>query len=98
MEDLMDTLIFSQTAIFRMQQLASCFYHKTGTRHRMATQEGMLGLLRDAGSSADKDIRQYYDAFVMELNKHQLDMLEARNVSMRRPFYASVNTPVRKAS
>lgn len=94
----MDTLIFSQTAIFRMQQLASCLYHKTGTRHRMATQEGMLGLLRDAGSSADKDIRQYYDAFVIELNKHQLEMLEARNVSMRRPFYASVITSVRKAS
>ena len=94
----MDTLIFSQTAIFRMQQLASCLYHKTGIRHRMATQEGMLALLRDAGASADRDIRQYYDAFVMELNKHQLDMLEARNVTLRKPFYASVITPIRKAS
>jgi len=93
----MDTLIFSQTAIFRMQQLASCVYHKTGTRHRMATQEGMLALLRDAGSSTDRDIRQYYDSFVMELNKRQLDALEARNVSMRKPFYASVITPIRKA-
>lgn len=93
----MDTLIFSQTAIFRMQQLASCVYHKTGTRHRMATQDGMLALLRDAGSSADKDIRQYYDSFVMELNKRQLDMLEARDVTIRRSFYASVITPIRKA-
>jgi hypothetical protein len=93
----MDTLIFSQTAIFRMQQLASCVYHKTGTRHRMATQEGMLALLRDSGSSADRDIRQYYDSFVMELNKRQLDMLEARDVSMRKPFYGSVITPIRKA-
>lgn len=93
----MDTLIFSQTAIFRMQQLASCFYHKTGTRHRMATQEGMLGLLRDAGSSSDRDIRQYYDSFVVELNQRQLNALEARNVSVRKPFYASVITPVRKA-
>jgi hypothetical protein len=98
MEDVMDTLIFSQTAIFRMQQLASCLYHKTGIRHRMATQEGMLALLREAGSSADRDIRQYYDAFVMELNKHQFDMLEARNVTLRKPFYASVITPIRKAS
>ncbi len=93
----MDTLIFSQTAIFRMQQLASCFYHKTGTRHRMATQEGMLGLLRDAGSSADRDIRHYYDAFVLELNKRQLEMLEARNVTMRKPFYAATVTSIRKA-
>jgi hypothetical protein len=93
----MDTLIFSQTAIFRMQQLATCVYHKTGTRHRMATQDGMLALLRNAGSSMDRDIRQYYDLFVMELNKRQLDALEARDVIVRNPFYDSVITPIRKA-
>jgi len=93
----MDTLIFSQTAIFRMQQLASCVYHKTGVRHRMATQEGMLTLLRNAGASADRDIHQYYDAFVMELNKQQLELLEARNVTLRKPFDASLVTPIRKA-
>lgn len=79
----MDTLIFSQTAIFRMQQLASCVYQKTGTRHRMATQEGMLSLLNDAGSSDDRDIRLYYDAFIRELDKHQLDVLEERKVRIR---------------
>lgn len=93
----MDTLIFSQTAIFRMQQLASCIYHQTGTRHRMATQEGMLALLHEASASVNSDIRHYYDSFVLELNKRQLDALEARGVKMRRPFYASVITPTRKA-
>jgi len=93
----MDTLIFSQTAIFRMQQLASCVYHKTGTRHRMATQEGMLALLREAGASVDRDIRQYYDSFVLELNKRQVEMLEARNVRMRKPFLSSAIAPIRKA-
>ncbi|QEY17363.1 hypothetical protein D0C16_16090 [Cellvibrio sp. KY-GH-1] len=92
----MDTLIFSQTAIFRMQQLASCVYHKTGVRHRMATQEGMLSLLKESGASSDRDIRQYYDAFVIELNKRQLDMLEARNVKMRQPF-TSLMGNIRKA-
>ena len=93
----MDTLIFSQTAIFRMQQLASCLYHKTGIRHRMATQEGMLALLREADSSADGDIRQYYEAFVMELSPRQVDKLEARDLTLRRPFSASVSGPIRKA-
>ena len=93
----MDTLIFSQTAIFRMQQLASCVYHKTGMRHRMATQDGMLSLLKEAGASSDRDIRQYYDAFVLELNKRQLDLLEARNVTMRPPFTGSSVSQVRKA-
>ena len=93
----MDTLIFSQTAIFRMQQLASCLYHKTGIRHRMATQEGMLALLRDAGASADGDIRLYYDAFVMELNPRQVDKLEARDLTLRKPFSTSVTKSIRKA-
>lgn len=92
----MDTLIFSQTAIFRMQQLASCVYHKTGIRHRMATQEGMLSLLKESGASSDRDIRQYYDAFVIELNKRQLEMLEARDVKMRQPFTSSMGQ-IRKA-
>jgi hypothetical protein len=82
----MDTLIFSQTAIFRMQQLASCLYHKTGVRYRMASQEGMLELLRQGGASRDAEVREYYDAFILELNKRQLDMLEARNVKLRKPF------------
>lgn len=86
----MDTLIFSQTAIFRLQQLASCIYHKTGIRHRMATQEGMLELLRDGSASRDAEVREYYDSFVLELNKRQLDILEARNVKLRKPFHSSV--------
>jgi hypothetical protein len=103
----MDSLIFSQTAIFRMQQLASCLYHKTGIRYRMATQEGMLDLLRDGSASRDGEVRQYYDSFVLELNKRQLDMLEERNVKLRKPFHGSVIsssttgatvTPIRKAS
>lgn len=93
----MDTLIFSQTAIFRMQQLASCVYQKTGVRHRMATQEGMLSLINEAGSSSDRDIRLYYDAFVQELNQRQLDTLEERNVKIRPPLTGSATHSIRKA-
>lgn len=93
----MDTLIFSQTAIFRMQQLASSYYHKTGIRHRMATQDGMLDLLRESALSTDRDVRQCYDAFVMELNKRQIDMLAARNVKLRKPLHISLVSPIRKA-
>ena len=89
----MDTLIFSQTAIFRMQQLASCVYHHTGNRHRMATQDGMLGLLRESATSIDKDIRQYFDAFLLELNKRQINILEGQGVKMRKPFATSSSSP-----
>jgi hypothetical protein len=97
----MDTLIFSQTAVFRLQQLATAFYHKTGVRHRMASQEGILSLLRETALSTDLDVRQHYDAFVMELNKRQLDMLEARGAKARAPMSVSVGSsvvrPIRKA-
>lgn len=107
----MDSLIFSQTAIFRLQQLASCMYHKTGVRYRLAMPEGMLDLLRASSASRDAEVRQFYDSFVLELNKRQLDMLAARNVTLRQPFRSSVMSsaktnsttgasvsPIRKAS
>lgn len=93
----METLIFSQTAIFRMQQLASSYYHLTGVRHRMATPEGMLSLLRETALCSDRGVRECYDAFVMELNKRQMDMLTARNVKLRKPLQISLIAPVRKA-
>jgi len=93
----METLIFSQIAIFRMQQLASSYFHVTGVRHRMATPEGMVALLNEAGQSTDKNVRECFDAFVMELNKRQIDMLTARNVKLRKPQHISVISAVRKA-
>lgn len=88
----MDTLILSQTAIFRMQRLASCIYHKTGQRHRMATQDGMLELLREGAASRDAEICAQYDAFVRELNKRQIDMLEASNVKLHKPLGSGMNS------
>ena len=93
----MENLIFSQTAIFRMQQLASSYYHKTGIRHRMASPEGMLALLTETSVSTDKDIRHCYDAFVVCLNQRQLDMLRARNVKLRQPSNISIGLAMRKA-
>lgn len=93
----MDTLIFSQTAIFRMQQLASCVFQKTGVRHRMATQEGMLSLINEAGTSEDGDIRVYYEAFMQELNKRQLEVLAERSVKLRQAMAGSAAVGVRKA-
>ena len=91
----MDNLIFSQTAIFRMQQLASSYYHKTGVRHRMASSEGMLALLRETALCTDKHICDCYDYFVVSLTKQQIEMLRQRNVKLRGP--QSLAFPLRKA-
>jgi len=93
----MDTLIFSQSAIFRLQQLGSQFYHHTGERHKLATQEGILDLLRKSALVSERGVRNAYDAFVMELNKRQMDALSTRGVKLRAPL-SLVSMPIRQAS
>lgn len=93
----MDTLIFSQTAIFRLQQLGSQYYHSTGERHRLANESGILELLQSSALISDRKVRAAYDAFVMELNKRQIDALAARGIKMRLPMHASLVSPIRQA-
>ena len=92
----MDTLIFSQTAIFRLQQLGSLYYH-TGERHRLASEAGILDLLRDSALVSERKVRNAYDAFIMELNKRQIDALSSRGIKLRLPLTVSLTTPVRQA-
>ncbi|MFO1389695.1 hypothetical protein [Cellvibrio sp.] len=93
----MDILIFSQTAIFRLQQLGSAYYHSTGERHRLATESGILDLLKSSALVSDKKVRAAYDAFVMELNKRQIDALAARSIKLRLPMHTSLVTHIRQA-
>jgi len=95
----MDTLIFSQTAIFRLHQLGSLYYHHTGERHKLATENGILDLLRTSALVSDRKVRSGYDAFVMELNKRQIDALAVRGIKLRAPVQVtSFSTPIRQAS
>ena len=81
----MDNLIFSQSAIFRLQQLGSNYYHHSGIRHKLATPEGIIDLLKATSLANEDDVRACYDAFVMELNKRQIDALASRGVTLRPP-------------
>lgn len=94
----MDTLIFSQSAIFRLQQLGSQFYHYTGIRHKLATNQGILDLLNASALSREPDVSTCYDAFVMELNKRQIDALADRGVTLRQPLQFAKTRGSRKAS
>jgi hypothetical protein len=94
---LVDNLIFSQTAIFRLQQLGSAYYHYTGERHKLATQDGILDLLKDSALISERKVKTAYDAFVLELNKRQMDALAARGIKLRLPIQVSLNAPVRQA-
>jgi hypothetical protein len=93
----MDTLIFSQTAIFRLQQLGSQYYRQTGERHKLANENGILELLQSSAVITDRHVRNAYDAFVLELNKRQVDALTQRGIKLRFPTHTSSIAPIRQA-
>lgn len=85
----MVNLIFSQSAVFHLQQLASQVYRNTGTRYKLSTTAGIVTLLNESVYSSKPDIQSHYDAFVMELNKRQIDALLDEGVHVRPPLHAS---------
>jgi hypothetical protein len=82
----MNSLIFSQTAIFRLQRLGTQYYHLTGERHRLADEYGILDLLQNSAMISDKKVRVAYDAFISELERPQLDALAQRGLRLRQPY------------
>ena len=81
----MNTLIFSESAIFRLQRLGSQYYHHTGERHKLADEHGILDLLQNSALITDRNVRGAYDAFLTELNKDQIDALTERGIRLRLP-------------
>ena len=81
----MNTLIFSQTAIFRLHQLDSQYYHYTGERYKLANEKEMLELLPNSALIADRKVRSAYHAFLIELNKPQMEALTERGIKLRHP-------------
>lgn len=81
----MTTLIFSQTAIFRLHQLDSQYYHYTGERYKLADENGILDLLQNSALIEDRKVRSAYHAFLIELNKPQIEALAERGIKLRHP-------------
>jgi len=79
----LEKLIFSQSGVYRLQQLASQVHNITGIRHRLSDEQAMLDLLRNCAQSEDKVIQTYFAAFTSELSPGQLNSLMARGVQPR---------------
>lgn len=76
----MEKLIFSQSGVYRLQQLASQFHHITGVRHKLSDESAMINLLKDCAQSKDKVIQTYYAAFTSELDDSQTNSLRRRGI------------------
>jgi hypothetical protein len=81
----MHQLIFSQAAVFHLQQLSNQVCQHTGVRYKLSDRVGVLSLLSEGAFSSVEDIRAPYEAFVMELNKRQIDALLSQGVTLRPP-------------
>lgn len=79
----MEKLIFSQSGVYRLQQLATQFHQQTGIRRRLSSAEDMIDLLRDCAESKDKTIQTYFAAFTGELDATQVNSLAALGVNPR---------------
>jgi hypothetical protein len=84
----MEKLIFSQSGVYRLQQLASQVRTITGIRHKLSDESAMLELLRSCARSNHKVIKTYFAAFTSELNDQQRSSLLARGVRAQREAQA----------
>lgn len=69
MEQLM---IFSETNIYILSKLVALVRRETGTRHRLNSNDAILGLLKDSAVSSDERIQNYYHRFLENLTPEQL--------------------------
>ena len=96
----MNQLLFSQSALYKLQQLVKAVRAKTGVRHRLSVQKDIFALLRYSCTSSDASIANYYALFVHELDEDQKNFLQNRGLLRLRihGLNDTVKTVVRKAA
>jgi hypothetical protein len=76
----MDSLVFSQSALYQLQQLSKAVRDKTGVRHRLSDPKSVITLLRFSSTSPNKDIFTYFSRFTSELEAEQRAYLQSRGL------------------
>ncbi len=97
----MDQLLFSQGALYQLQQLVKAVRTKTGVRHRLSQQKDIFSLLRYSCTSPDTNIADYYALFINELDQDQKDYLQGRGLLLSRTRQVNLSdtkTPQRRAA
>lgn len=76
----MEQLLFSQGALYRLQQLVKAVRTKTGVRHRLSDQKEVFTLLRFGSTSPDTLISGCYAEFIECLDEEQKTYLQGRGL------------------
>lgn len=78
----MNNPIFSQAAIFRLQQLGSAVHKHTGTRYKLSEPSNLMALLRYGSTAPTANIALQYQAFIRILTLAERDALVARDIPL----------------
>lgn len=81
----MNTPIFSQAAIYRLQQLASAVHRQSGMRYRLSKPDNLMALLRYANESGHPEVALYYRAFFGLLSRPERASLQQHGIELRQP-------------
>jgi len=77
------TPIFSQAAVYWLQQLASAVYHETGERHRLSDSNSLLALLRHSEVSRHPKVIRCYQEFLDILTEEQAQELAGEGLQLK---------------
>jgi hypothetical protein len=88
----MESLVFSQSAVYQLQQLSKTVREKTGVRHRLSDQKSLVSLLRYSSTSPDANIFLYFSRFTNELEPEQRAYLQGRGLLLPAVIYDKVHT------
>ncbi len=83
----MQSLVFSQTAVYQLQQLSKAVREKTGVRHRLSDPKSVISLLRYSSTSPDANIFLHFGRFTNELETEQRDYLQGRGLMLPSVLY-----------
>ena len=76
-------MIFSQSGVFHLQQVANLVYRHTGQRHRLSSEQGISQLLQAAtGLLTDPDVRIACRRLAQELGEPQLRQLSHSGIHL----------------
>lgn len=83
----MQSLVFSQTAVYQLQQLSKAVRDKTGVRHRLSDPKSVMSLLRYSSTSPDANIFRFFGRFTNELDLEQRSYLQGRGLMLPEVLY-----------
>lgn len=94
----MSTPIFSQAAIFRLQQLAGAVHKHSGVRHKLSEPSSLLTLLRYGAQAPTPGIALQYQTFIQILDRTEKDALRAQDVPLVAALPEEPPAPTKQAS